>query len=52
MNEGLGRGLDFAIIVTVVVGEGVTCHLGVVEALGTLVGLHKPIGALDKRQGE
>ena len=48
MNEGLGRGLDFAIIVTVSVGEDAEYDLGVVEAFGALVGLHKSIGAIDQ----
>ena len=48
MNEGLGRGLDLAIILTIIVGEGGECEVDVVEAFGALVGLHKSIGTLNK----
>lgn len=48
MNEGLSRGLDFAIILTVVVGEGSACELDFVEAFGEFVGVHKSTGTLNK----
>ena len=48
MNEGLSRGLDFAIILTVIVGEGGACKLDFVETFGEFVSVHKSTGTLNK----